>query len=273
MYTLNCKGRLLTIEQPLVMGIINVTPDSFYTDSRHQDVTSIVKQAEKMIAEGAAILDVGGESSRPGSKPLTPDKELARVLPAIEAIHRNFPEQLISIDTYRSTTAEAALNAGASIINDISGGDADAEMINVAARHKAPYIMMHMRGTPETMQHFTDYDDILKEMLTFFAERLEHSKRAGINDVIIDPGFGFAKTIQQNFFVLKNLEVFRILGKPLLVGLSRKSTIYKSLNVTPEAALNGTTVMNTIALLKGASILRVHDVKEAREVIELTNRF
>lgn len=269
MFTLNCKGRLLIIDKPVVMGIINVTPDSFYSGSRKPLSDEVLRQAEKMIKEGAAIIDIGGQSTRPGSEEIGDEEELLRVTPAIEAISKSFPESFISIDTYHSKVAAEAVSAGASLVNDISSGTLDEQMIQVVAALHVPYIAMHMRGTPKTMQQYATYDDVTLEVLDFFIKKTEECRRAGINDIIVDVGFGFAKTIAHNFSLLKNLSVFKILEKPLLAGLSRKATVYKTLGITPEEALNGTTALNTVALINGASILRVHDVKEAVEAVKL----
>lgn len=269
MFTLNCKGRMLVIDEPIVMGIINVTPDSFYSGSRKMTIDAVTQQAEKMLAEGATILDIGGQSTRPGSKDTGVEGELARVLPGIEAVANRFPESFISIDTYHSKVAKEAVAAGVCIVNDISSGTIDEAMIETVAALDVPFVAMHMKGTPATMQQHAVYDDVVLEVLDFFIKKVDECKRAGIKDVIVDMGFGFAKTIENNFTLLKNLSIFGILEKPLLSGLSRKSTVYKTLSITPEEALNGTTVLNTIALLNGASILRVHDVKEAVETIKL----
>lgn len=269
MFTLNCKGRLLIIDKPVVMGIINVTPDSFYTGSRKPSPDDVLRGAEKMLEEGAAILDIGGQSTRPGSEDIGIEAELLRIIPAIEAISKHFPESFISIDTYYSKVAAEAINAGASIVNDISSGALDEQMIQVVASLKVPYIAMHMKGTPQTMQQHAHYENVSLEVLDFFIIKTEECRKAGIKDVIVDVGFGFAKTIVHNFSLLKNLSVFKVLEKPLLAGLSRKATVYKTLGITPEKALNGTTVLNTIALINGASILRVHDVREAVEAIDL----
>lgn len=252
------------------MGILNITPDSFYAGSRVSEVAAVIKKAEAMLHEGAELLDVGGYSSRPGATDISESEELKRVVPVIEALRKEFPEPILSIDTFRSEVAQSALYAGADLINDITGGDT--KMYAVAAHTKAPYVMMHMRGTPQTMNQLTQYDDLVREMIDYFHVRLEKLKQAGVKDVLIDPGFGFAKTTAQNFELLSNLDSFRILEKPLLVGLSRKSMIWRTLQTTAEHALNGTSVLNTIALLKGASILRVHDVKAAREAIALTSQ-
>jgi dihydropteroate synthase len=269
MFTLNCKGRLLVIENPIVMGIINATPDSFYDGSRFQGVDGILKQAEKMYHEGAAIIDIGGQSTRPGSKPLSIDEELERVIPAIESLQFNFPDLVISIDTYHAKVAETAVAAGAGIVNDISGGSFDQAMIKTVGGLGVPYICMHVKGDPLTMHKATAYEHLTEEVIDYFVEKIFTCTAAGITDLIIDPGFGFSKDIAQNFELLGKLSALRILEKPVLVGLSRKSTIYKTLDITPDQALNGTTVMNTISLLNGANILRVHDVKEAVEAIKL----
>lgn len=269
MFTLNCKGRLLLIDKPLVMGIINTTPDSFYEPSRRQSIDGLLKQAEQMINDGAAILDVGGQSTRPGSELVGEEEELKRVVPAIEAILKHFPGLFVSIDTYYSRVAQESVTAGASIINDISAGSIDMNMISVAAGLQVPYILMHMQGTPQTMQRSPHYENVTREVLDFFIAKTEELKKAGIKDIIIDPGFGFGKTIAHNFELLRNLDLFKMLNRPLLVGISRKSTIYKTLDITVDQALNGTTVLNTIGLMNGASIIRVHDVKEASEAIKL----
>ncbi len=269
MYTLNCKGRLLVLEKPIVMGILNITPDSFYTGSRVETETTILQKAVQMLDEGAAILDIGGQSTRPGSNRISADEESERVLPAIQLIKQQFPHCFISIDTYHASVAKQAVKAGADIINDISAGAMDEAMLATAASLQVPYIAMHMKGTPDTMQNNPSYENVTREVLDYFIKKTEECKAAGIKDVIIDPGFGFGKTISQNFQLLRQLEAFQILSYPLLAGLSRKSTIYKTLNISATEALNGTTVLNTIALQKGAVILRVHDVKEAIETIKL----
>lgn len=257
----------MRLDAPVVMGVINITPDSFYGSSRKQVVEDITRQADDMLAAGAAILDIGGQSTRPGSKRVTPQEETDRVLPAIRAIHGRHPEAIISIDTYSAAVAEAAVDAGASIINDISSGDMDPVILSVAAAAGAPYICMHMQGTPDTMQEDPQYNNVTLEVLDYLIQKVAACRAAGINDVVADPGFGFGKTIRHNFVLLKELSVLQVLGVPVLAGLSRKSTIYKTLHITPEEALNGTTVLNTIALLNGASILRVHDVKAAVEAV------
>lgn len=269
MFTLNCKGRLLVVDKPLVMGIINATPDSFYEGSRFSNIDTILKQAEKMIHDGAAIIDVGGQSTRPGSKRVSADEELSRVAEAISTLNKEFPETIISIDTYYSKVASAAVDAGASIINDISGGIMDENMHDTVAALKVPYVLMHIKGDPSNMQINPSYDNVTLEVLDYLKMKIHQIQKKGITDIIIDPGFGFGKTIAHNFQLLKDLSVFRMLDAPILLGISRKSTIYKTLGVTAEEALNGTTVLNTIGLMNGAAILRVHDVKEAKEAIDL----
>ena len=269
MFTLNCNGRLLTIDKPVVMGIINVTPHSFYAGSRFSGTDKILLQAEKIISEGAEIIDIGGQSTRPGSEQISEEEELKRVINGIEGIHKKFPDTIISIDTYYSGVATKAVKAGAGIVNDISSGSMDEQMIPAIAMLGVPYVIMHMKGTSQTMQKHANYEDVTREVLDFFIQKKEECRKAGIHDVIIDPGFGFAKTIQQNFELLKNLSIFQMLEAPILAGISRKSSIYKTLGVSAEEALNGTTVLNTIALMNGAKILRVHDVKEAKEVVKL----
>ena len=269
MFTLNCKGRLLVVDKPLVMGIINATPDSFYSGSRFTGTDEMLRQAEKMLNDGADIIDIGGQSTRPGSKLISADEEMERVIPAISAITEKFPQSFISVDTFHSAVAAAAVNAGASMINDISAGSMDNRMIETVAGLKVPYILMHIKGTPQTMQHDPTYENVTREVLDFFITKTNELKNEGITDIIIDPGFGFGKTIDHNFELLKNLSVFKMLDKPILLGISRKSTIYKTLGATADEALNGTTVLNTIGLMNGASILRVHDVKEAKEAVTL----
>ena len=273
MFTLNCKGKLVTAERPMLMGILNITPDSFYDGHLHNSETEILNLAGKMIADGADILDIGGQSSRPGSLRIPVEEELNRVIPAIRALHKRFPETLLSIDTYQSEVAKAAVAEGVHIVNDISAGEMDAAMINVVAELGVPYICMHMKGRPENMHESPAYDDVTREVLDYFIAKVEVCKTAGIQDIIIDPGFGFGKTISHNFRLLKDLASFKMLGYPILAGLSRKSTIYKTLKVTAAEALNGTTVLNTLALQNGADIVRVHDVKEAREAILLMEAY
>ena len=273
MFTLNCKGKLVTAERPMLMGILNITPDSFYDGHLHNSETEILNLAGKMIADGADILDIGGQSSRPGSLRIPVEEELNRVIPAIRALHKRFPETLLSIDTYQSEVAKTAVAEGVHIVNDISAGEMDAAMINVVSELGVPYICMHMKGRPENMHESPAYDDVTREVLDYFIAKVEVCKTAGIQDIIIDPGFGFGKTISHNFRLLKDLASFKMLGYPILAGLSRKSTIYKTLKVTAAEALNGTTVLNTLALQNGADIVRVHDVKEAREAILLMEAY
>ena len=270
MFTLNCWGKLLVLDTPVVMGIINATPDSFYKGNINEDMLAL---DHSMIADGAAILDIGGQSTRPGSERITASEEIQRVVPVIEAIHAKFPGTIISIDTYSSKVAVAAVQAGASIVNDISAGSMDDAMLSTVAALKTPYICMHMQGTPATMQQQPHYDDVAKEVLDFFISKTAACKKAGITDIIIDPGFGFGKTIAHNFSLLKKMQVLQLLDTPVLAGLSRKSTVYKTINTSADRALNGTTVLNTLALMNGASILRVHDVKEAIEAITLYNAY
>ena len=272
MFTLNCKGRLLIINEPIVMGILNITPDSFYAGSRFQENNRIIDTVGRMIEDGATIIDIGGQSTRPGAEKISADEEAKRVIPVIETIRKTFPNLFISIDTYYADVARHSVIAGADIVNDISAGLLDPGMPEAVAQLNVPIIAMHMKGTPQTMQGLTHYEHLLPEILEYFIERISHLEAAGIKDIILDPGFGFAKTIEQNFLLLAGLENLKILQKPMLAGLSRKSMVYKTLNTTPEASLNGTTVLNTIALTKGANILRVHDVKEAAECIKLTSQ-
>ncbi len=267
--TLLVKGKLIDLSEPKVMGILNITPDSFYDGGKFTEETKILKQVEKMLEEGATFIDIGGCSTRPGAKDISEEEEKKRVLPAIEAILINFPQIIISVDTFRSSIAKIAVEAGAAMVNDISGGSLDKKMPEVVASLQVPYILMHMQGTPQTMASLANYENLLKEMIDYFHQKINVFQALGVKDIIIDPGFGFAKTIDHNFELLRKLEYLRILEKPMLVGLSRKSTIWKSLAIKPEEALNGTTSLNTVALLKGASILRVHDVKEAVEVVKL----
>jgi dihydropteroate synthase len=271
MFTLNCKGRLLEISAPVVMGIINTTPDSFYSGSRVQTLTNVLQTAGQMLKEGATILDIGGQSTRPGAAQLTAAEESERVLDAIASIKKEFPESFVSVDTWHANVAKSAVENGADMINDISGGSFDKDMLATAANLHVPYVCMHLKGTPQNMHADPFYKNVTVEVLDYFIERIDACTTAGIHDVIIDPGFGFSKNSTHNFQLLKELEVFSILRKPLLLGVSRKSTVYRTLGITPEEALNGTTVLNTAGLLKGATILRVHDVKEAMEAIRLTS--
>jgi dihydropteroate synthase len=266
--TLNLAGKIVDLSTPAVMGIMNTTPDSFFKGSRFENEKEIIVRAGNIIEEGGLIIDVGGYSSRPGAEDITEEEEIQRVVPAIKLIKKEFTDVFISVDTFRSNVARLALESGACIINDISGG-IDPEMYKVAAQYKAAYILMHMKGTPQNMISEAQYGNLLNELLDYFSERLWRLNGEGVKDVIIDPGFGFAKTINHNFNLLGNLNYFEILSQPLLVGLSRKSMIYKKLGISSDEALNGTTVLNTIALMKGASILRVHDVKEAYQAVKL----
>ncbi|GAA4058901.1 dihydropteroate synthase [Flavobacterium chungnamense] len=270
--TINCKGKLIDLSTPKVMGILNVTPNSFYDGGKHIDEKSILLQVEKMLLEGATFIDIGGYSSKPSAEFVTEEEELQRILPIVQKVLNEFPETIISIDTFRSKVARETIESGAAMINDISAGNLDDAMLQTIANLQVPYIMMHMRGTPQTMQKMTHYENIIKEMIFYFSERVAKARSLGINDLIIDPGFGFAKTLEQNFEVLSKLELFQMLELPLLVGVSRKSMIYKTLDTTAEFALNGTTSLNTISLMKGAKILRVHDVKEAVECVKLFNQ-
>lgn len=269
MITLNCKGRLLVLGKPVVMGIINTTPDSFFEGSRHHAMQQIVDTAGKMITDGATIIDIGGQSTQPGSQQVSASEELERTAPAIEAIRKHFPGTFISIDTYYSTVARETVLLGADIINDISAGSMDAELIPVVAGLNIPYILMHMQGTPATMQQQPHYNQVVQEVLQFLITKKAALQDAGIKDIIIDPGFGFGKTIQHNLQLLKQLQQFTMLDCALLAGLSRKSTVYKTLGLTADQALNGTTALNMLALHNGATILRVHDVKEAVECVKL----
>jgi dihydropteroate synthase len=269
MFTLNCRGKLVPAQHPLVMGIINVTPDSFYDGSRCDDADAVFRQTECMLKEGADIIDIGAQSTRPHSTLISMEEELSRLAGIVDVVTDKFPDAIFSIDTFYSKVAEICIAAGASMINDVSGGQMDVNMIPSAAKLNVPYVCMHMRGTPQTMQQLNEYDDVTKSVIDYFIVKTEECRKAGINDVIIDPGFGFSKNVSQNFELLKNLDKLKMLDRPMLVGLSRKSTVYKTLGVTAEEALNGTTVLNTVALMKGASILRVHDVKEAKECVTL----
>lgn len=269
--TIKLKERLLDLSGPMIMGILNVTPDSFYDGGFYDNQKKVIDQVEKMINDGASIIDIGGYSSRPGADNISPDVELARVLPIVKLIKERFSKILISIDTFRSEVAKQCVENGADIINDISGGSLDSKMFETVAKLNVPYIIMHMRGNPSNMMDKTDYENIIDEMVNYFSKKIELAKSFGINDIIIDPGFGFAKTTKQNFDILKNLTYLKKLDKPLLVGVSRKSMIYKTLNLSPIDSLNGSTVLHTISLLKGANIIRVHDVKEANECIRLVN--
>ena len=269
MYTLNCKGRLLVVNEPIVMGIINATPDSFYSESRVASIDAVLRKTEQMIKDGADIIDIGGQSTRPNSKRIPANEESERVIPVVEAIHKNFPQTIISIDSFYAQVVKNAVAAGASIVNDISAGTIDDTLISTVASLKVPYVLMHMKGDPQTMQQNPTYNNVVLDVFDFLNRKINQLHSAGIVDIIVDPGFGFGKTTEHNFELLNGLDFFRQLSKPVLVGLSRKATVYKTLGITSGEALNGTTVLNTIALLNGASILRVHDVKEAKQAIQL----
>ena len=270
--TINCKGQLIDLSTPKVMGILNVTPNSFFDGGKYKNETEILSQVEKMVIEGATFIDIGAYSSKPNAEFVSEEEEISRIVLAIDLILKHFPETILSIDTFRSEVAKVSIESGAAIINDISAGHLDDKMLAVIGKYNVPYIMMHMRGTPQTMQTLTVYDDIVQEMLFYFSERIAKARSFGINDLIIDPGFGFAKKLDQNYEVFQKMELFNLLNLPLLIGISRKSMIYKTLNTSIEEALNGTTILNTLALNKGAKILRVHDVKEAMECITLFNK-
>ncbi|XLS28417.1 dihydropteroate synthase [Flavobacteriaceae bacterium M23B6Z8] len=267
---INCKGNLIDLTTPKIMGILNVTPDSFYDGGRYANEASILKRAQLMVKEGAHFIDIGGYSSRPGAKDISTKEELARVLPVVEMLTGEFPEIPLSIDTFRSEVAGKCIEAGAAVVNDISAGMKDGNMMSLIGTENVPYILMHMQGTPQTMQNNPGYKDLLKELLFFFSERIATARSFGINDLIIDPGFGFGKTLEHNYELLSKLELFHATEVPVLIGVSRKSMIWKALEVKAEDALNGTSVLHTIALQKGAHILRVHDVKEAKECITLS---
>lgn len=268
-YTLNFKGNLTRLDDPLVMGILNITPDSFFDGGRYTVESEIKKRAEKIFEEGAFIIDIGGYSSRPGAADISVDEEIRRMTAGIKFVLEINPEALISIDTFRSEVAEAALSEGACMINDISGGEIDPEMIKTISRWNVPYVAMHMRGTPQTMAKETEYENVVLEVLDYFQKKIYRLREAGVNDVIIDPGFGFAKKAAQSFELLRNLDCFKVLETPVLIGVSRKSMIYRTLGIKPDEALNGTTILNVVGLMNGASILRVHDVKEAVECVKL----
>jgi dihydropteroate synthase len=267
--TINAGGKLIDLSVPKVMGIINITPDSFYAGSRQPDAADALRQAEKMLNEGADFLDIGAYSSRPGADDISVQEETDRLLPVVELIIKSHPEAIISVDTFRSKVAEAAIKTGALIINDISGGQLDDDMFATVARLQAPYILMHMKGTPQNMNKMAQYDDLFIEVLDYFAERCHQLTQLGVHDIIIDPGFGFAKMPEQSYALMNRLQDLNMLELPILVGVSRKTMIYKLLGVTAEEALNGTTALNAIALTKGANILRVHDVREAVEAVKI----
>ncbi|OYU80669.1 MAG: dihydropteroate synthase [Flavobacterium sp. BFFFF1] len=267
--TINCNGKLIDLNVPKVMGILNATPDSFYDGGRYNSEHALLAQAEKMLSDGADFIDIGGYSSKPGADFVSEPEEIDRIIPVIKSILKQFPETILSVDTFRSTVAKAAVEHGAAIVNDIAAGNLDPNMMKTVAGLGVPYIMMHMKGNPKTMQELAQYDNIVAEMLFYFSEKVNEARRFGINDLIIDPGFGFAKTLEQNYEVMQKAQLFQVLQLPILIGISRKSMIYKLLETSSKDSLNGTTVLNTIALTKGANILRVHDVKEAVECVKL----
>ncbi|WP_026777049.1 dihydropteroate synthase [Polaribacter sp. Hel_I_88] len=270
--TINCKGTLVDLSSPKVMGILNITPDSFYDGGKYKDESAILTQVEKMLFEGATFIDVGAYSSRPGAKHIAEVEELQRILPVIDLLIKNFPEIILSVDTFRSKVAIETVNAGAAIINDISGGKMDANMFETVANLQVPYVLMHMLGTPQNMQKNPVYKDVVEEIISFFAAQIFKLHQLKLNDVIIDVGFGFGKTVAHNFDILKNLSLFKNLDTPILAGVSRKSMLYKTLDISAKEALNATTSANTIALLNGANILRVHDVKEAVEAVKIVEQ-
>ncbi|KGK30159.1 dihydropteroate synthase [Cellulophaga sp. E6(2014)] len=270
--TINCKGDLIDITDPKIMGVLNCTPDSFYDGGKYKNETEIINQVQKMLVDGATFIDIGAYSSRPGALQVNEEEELKRIIPIVTLVLKEFPECKISIDTFRSKVAEACIQEGAALINDISAGNLDLNMMSVVAKHQVPYIMMHMKGTPQDMQQNTNYTNLLTDILSYFSEKIATAHDKKIKDLIIDPGFGFSKTIAQNYELMQKLELLKNTKKPLLVGISRKSMIYKILKTDAKNALNGTTSLNTIALLKGANILRVHDVKEASECIAIVQQ-
>lgn len=267
--TINCKGKLIDFSTPKVMGILNITPDSFFDGGKYQNQKDILAQTEKMLNQGATFIDVGAYSSRPGADDISQEQELKRIIPVINLLIKNFPEIIISADTFRSKVAKESIETGAAIINDISGGKTDSLMFKTVANLQVPYILTHMQGTPKNMQENPTYKDVTSELISFFAEQIEKLRKLKVNDIIIDVGLGFGKTINHNYELLKNLELFKSLNAPMLIGASRKSMLYKVLKITPKQALNATTVANTIAILNGANILRVHDVKEAVETVKI----
>ena len=270
--TINCKGTLVNLSSPKVMGILNITPDSFFDGGKYKDETAILNQVDKMLVEGATFIDVGAYSSRPGAAHISEGEELQRIIPVIDLLMKKYPEIIISVDTFRSKVAKETINAGAAIINDISGGKMDDKMFETVANLQVPYILMHMLGTPQNMQKNPVYEDATKEIIHFFAEQIFKLHQLKLNDIIIDVGFGFGKTIAHNFEILKNLALFKSLDAPILAGISRKSMLYKTLDISAQEALNATTSVNTIALLNGANILRVHDVKEAVETVKIVEQ-
>ena len=271
MFTLQSKDRTIVVDKPIVMGILNITPDSFFEGSRVVEMDQILRKAEQMLRAGATLLDIGGQSTRPGSERLSAEEECDRVILPIERLSSEFPQAFLSVDTYHAQVAEAAVNAGAHMVNDISAGLLDSNMLATVSKLQVPYVIMHMKGEPETMHQNTNYQNITKEIIDFLAERKNACQKQGIRQIIIDPGIGFSKTIEQNFELITKLEAFQELDAPLLLGISRKSFIYKTLNTDPAGALNGSTFLHAIGLQKGAKILRVHDVQEAVEAVRLFN--
>lgn len=268
--TLHCKGRLLDLSEPIVMGILNITPDSFFDGGKFTDENALLRQAEKMLREGASLLDLGGASSRPGAEIIPESEEIARVIPAIETLLKNFPEALLSVDTWRAGVAQNAVEAGACIVNDISAGNLDPKMLDTVAALRTPYVLMHMQGSPDSMQQNPQYESIVTEVLDFFIQKIALLRSLGVKDIVLDPGFGFGKTVEHNYALLRNLQVFQNgLDLPVLAGISRKSMICKPLGIKPADALNGTSALHMVALQQGVRILRVHDVREAMEVIKL----
>src|SRR5690606_3225571 len=267
--TINCKGKLIDLKIPKVMGILNVTPNSFYDGGLHHSLDKIEQQTEKMLNEGADIIDVGAYSTQPNASFVSQEEELGRIIPVVRHLVKKFPDIILSVDTFRAEVAKQTIELGAAIINDVSAGFLDDQMMAVVGAMNVPYIMMHMKGTPQNMQQFTDYEDVMHDMILYFSERMATARKHGIIDVIIDPGFGFSKTFDQNYEVLNKLHLLQNLDVPVLSALSRKSMIYKFFESTPQEALNGTSVLNTLSLVKGANLLRVHDVKEAVECVKL----
>jgi len=270
--TINCKGNLIDLNSPKIMGVLNITPDSFYDGGKFKDSTTVITQVEKMLADGATFIDVGAYSSRPGAENVSETEELQRIVPIVDLLVNKFPEIVLSIDTFRAKVAKECIIAGAAMVNDISAGNLDAAMMHIVSQLKVPYVMMHLKGTPQNMQQNTTYNHLLKDILYYFSEKITDAHEKGIIDIIVDPGFGFSKNLAQNYELMQKLELFNITKKPILVGISRKSMIYKVLKSDAKNALNGTTALNTIALLKGANILRVHDVKEAIECIKIVEQ-
>ena len=267
--SIQAQGRLITFEKPLIMGILNVTPDSFFDGGRHNDLDHALRKAEQLLSDGVDIIDIGAYSSRPGAAVISPDEEINRALPVIHELVKRYPDLILSIDTFRANVAKACVQAGVHLINDISGGSLDEDMFATVARLQVPYILMHMRGTPENMQTLTEYDDIAIDVATALGEKVAALRALGIKDIILDPGFGFSKTIEQNYELLHRVDELHYFGLPILGGISRKSMIYKKLGITPEEALTGTIALNTLLLAKGVQLLRVHDVKEAKQLVDL----